>query len=212
MGKVEKSFWLVVFVLIFEVSFALLFVSSDWIQWCKEKESQWIESLYGEVPAKQINEKTKQLYREFVVEPKVKSKIYEYFNEKEAYLVPQAGLQKIHRWSWPWLLDRIDTFMMMLWWLLRRFWLFLTWMGVGLPAMMIAVAHGYWERRLAQTNFTFSSPILRLVSWKLTCTMVGLSIVSFILPFPLPPALVPVIVIGVAGLLGISLGNVAKRF
>ena len=59
MGKVEKSFWLVVFVLIFEVSFALLFVSSDWIQWCVETESQWIESLYGEVPAERINEKTK---------------------------------------------------------------------------------------------------------------------------------------------------------
>ena len=81
-----------------------------------------------------------------------------------------------------------------------------------MPAIAIAVAHGYWERRLAKTNFKFSSPILRLVSWKLTCTMVGLSIVSFILPFPLPPALVPVIVIGVAELLGISLGNVAKGF
>ena len=212
MDKVEKSFWLVIFVLIFEVAFVLLFISSDWIRWGVKKENQWIEGMYGEVPAKEIKEKTKDLYKTLVVEPKLKSKIYDYFNVDEAYRIPQAGLKKIHRWSYPWLLDRIDTFMMMLWWLLRRFWLFITWLSIGLPALGIAIAHGYWERKLAQTNFTFSSPILRLASWKLTCTMVGLSIVSFILPFPLPPGLVPIIVIGVAGLLGISLGNVAKRF
>ena len=212
MDKVEKSFWLVLFVLIFEIAFVLLFISSDWIRWAVKKENQWIESMYGEVPAKEIKEQTKNLYKTLVVEPKLKSKIYDYFNVGEAYRIPQTGLKKIHRWAYPWLLDRIDTFMMMLWWLLRRFWLFITWLGIGLPALGIAVAHGYWGRRLAQTNFQFSSPILRLVSWKLTCTMVGLAVVSFILPCPLPPVLVPVIVIGVAGLLGMSLGNVAKRF
>ena len=212
MDKMEKSFWLVLFVLIFEIAFVLLFISSDWIRWGVKVENRWIESLYGKEATEAITAKTKSLYGTLVVEPKLKTKLYDYFNVKEAYRIPQAGLKKIHRWAYPWLLDRIDTFMMMLWWLLRRFWLFATWLGVGLPAIAIAVAHGYWERRLAQTNFKFSSPILRLVSWKLTCTMVGLSIVSFILPFPLPPALVPVIVIGVARLLGISLGNVAKRF
>ena len=212
MDKVEKSFWLVLFVLIFEIAFVLLFISSDWIRWGVKVENRWIESLYGKEATDAITAKTKSLYGTLVVEPKLKSKLYDYFNVKEAYRIPQAGLKKIHRWAYPWLLDRIDTFMMMLWWLLRRFWLFITWLGIGLPALGVAVAHGYWGRRLAQTNFQFSSPILRLVSWKLTCTMVGLSIVSFILPFPLPPALVPVIVIGVAGLVGISLGNVAKRF
>ena len=47
MDKVEKSFWLVIFVLIFEVAFVLLFISSDWIRWGVKKENQWIEAMYG---------------------------------------------------------------------------------------------------------------------------------------------------------------------
>ncbi len=46
----------------------------------------------------------------------------------------------------------------------------------------------------------------------LSCTMIGLTIVSFILPIPLPPLMVSVVLIAVSGLLGVSLGNVAKRF
>ena len=58
----EKSFWLVLFVLIFEIAFVLLFISSDWIRWAVKKENQWIESMYGEAPAKEIKEQTKILY------------------------------------------------------------------------------------------------------------------------------------------------------
>ena len=101
MDKEEKSFWLVIFVLIFEVAFVLLFISSDWIRWGVKKENQWIEAMYGEVPAKEIKEKTKDLYKTLVVEPKLKSKIYDYFNVDEAYRIPQACFATIRNTEQP---------------------------------------------------------------------------------------------------------------
>lgn len=209
---IQKSFWLVIFVLIFEIAFALLFISSDLVRVGVRIESKWIEQMYGPVAAEAIKTETKQMYQELVVEPELKKEIYRYFNVDEAYLIPQTGLKKMHRWSFPWLIDRIDTFVMMLWWLFRRYCIFSMWFWLCLPAFVIAIGNGHLERKIAQTNFKFSSPILRLVSWKLTWTMIGCVIASFILPCPLPPFLVPFIIVGVSALLGMSLGNVAKRF
>ncbi len=208
----KKAFWIIVFVFVFELATFLLILSGDAIKMAIHTESQMIEAMYGPVAYEKIQDETKSMYKNLVVDTELKKSIYRYFNLEEAYRIPRSGLQKAHRFSYPWLLDRIDVFILMLAWLFRRFILFSMWFWACLPAFGIALFNGQLQWRINQTNFAFSSPFLRILGWKTSATLLGMGMVSFVLPFPLPPIIIPFAIITVSLLLGLTLANITKRF
>ena len=89
--------------------------------------------------------------------------------------------------------------------------LFAMWLPISMPALLAAAAYGLLERQIKRTNFSYTSPTVLRYSWRACGLLMIGFFVLFLMPFAIPPILIPFIVSSVMLAMGISLSHLAKK-
>ena len=209
--KLSQSFWMVLTIILLELLVGLLLFSSDSVREKTATEGQWIRECYGNDTALMIRDRADHWYEKVVLEPQLEQVLRDYFIPSEKQRQASRGLENLGSGMWPWIDERIIAFTDLLYWLFRRVHLFLMWVPACLPAFVIAVISGWYDRKIKQTNFQYASPALHLYAWRAVGTLIGMTILSFLVPVAVWPEIYPVVIISVMLLVGMSMGNIVKR-
>lgn len=209
--KLSKSFWLVLSIVLVELLLGLVLFSSDSVREKTATEGQWIRQCYGNDTAMMIRSRADAWYETLVIEPQLEQVLRDYFIPTEQQRQASRGLENLGSGLWPWIDQRIVALTDLLYWLFRRIQLFLMWVPACMPALVIAIIVGWYERKIKQTNFQYASPVLHLYAWRAVGTLFGCTILSFLMPFAVWPEIYPLIIISVMLLMGVSMGNIVKR-
>ena len=211
MKSLENSFWFVCSMILVLFSLGLLFASTDFIRGNMIKESKMVYRTLGEEATREIQERADRWYIATIEKPQVEEALMMIIPTREER-ERSRGLEDLGSPLWPWVADRISCLMDMIYWLYRRVALLLVWLPACLPALVLSVVHGLLERKIKQTNFGYASPIVHRYSWRICGWAIGFFLLSFLLPIAISPEFIPFMIATVMVMMGMSLGNMVKRF
>ena len=188
----------------------LTLVPVQWTEEVIEKEREMILSVYGEATALWIDGYVGDYYGRLFKDTGVQSAIYGYFDfakaDQRTPELAKFGDPVFDYFST--ILDRCFIHMELLLqrWVQLQLWLFpllLAWV----PLLM----DGYVRWNIRQTNFTFASPILFGYALKAAGLLIMVTMMVNLLPWTLPPALLPLLLFGGCILAWVALSQMQKR-
>lgn len=206
-----KAFLVTCGIIALEAVLAIMMLSPDMIRQSAGVEARWIYATSGADTARQIKDRADSWYSDVIVENQVEQRLVRYFIPTEEERALSRGMQDMGSWLWEPTRNRISALMDLLYWVFRRFALFIMWLPICFPSLLLAGAFGLLERQIKLTNFSYASPAVLRYAWR-TCAFLTMGFfVLFLLPLPVHPILVPVIVSCVMMTMGISFSNLAKK-
>lgn len=123
-----------------------------------------------------------------------------------------TGLENLGEYWFEYIEGRFEALEEMLKLSMLRASLILIWLPYIVILLVPAVVDGYLNRKIKQTTFQYSSPIIYHYATKFVgLVMVG-SLIAFLLPVPFNPLIIPAVLVLVSVALGAALGNFQKRF
>lgn len=206
-----KAVLLAVGVIALEVVVAIMMISPVMIQNSAGLEARWVYNSLGADTAQLIKDKADHWYTTIIIENKVEERLVRHFIPSEEERANSRGMEDLGSWLWSPTRERISALMDLTYWIFRRFALFMMWLPICLPSLLLAGTFGLLERQIKRTNFSYASPAVLRYSWR-ACALLTLGFfILFLLPLAVHPSIVPIIVSFVMVAMGISFSNLAKK-
>lgn len=198
-------------VMVVEFFIAILLLSPSYIQSTAKTESQWVKNTFGVESSAYVIQKANHWYGEVVVKNNVEESLIEYLLPTNYERINSPGMSEVGRILDKPVFERVEALLDLIYWFFRRLALFAMWLPISLPALIAAAAYGLLERQIKRTNFSYTSPTVLRYSWR-ACGLLTIGFfVLFLMPFAIPPILIPFIVSVVMLAMGISLSHLAKK-
>ena len=203
---------LLFFILLTEICLSGFILPNNFIRKNADLEWQWVNESLGESTNARIDEMAGAMYSTIVIGPELEEKLRawalptERARHSKSLINPQKREQ-----IWNYYEERINAIFDTLYWLFRRLALFIIWLPLWIPAILISVRTGLLERDVKKSGFAHTSPIIQYHAFKAIGFAVFVLLASFLLPLALPPMAVPVLYGIVVLLIGVATSNMQKR-
>lgn len=198
-------------VMVVEFFIAVLLLSPSYIQSAAKTESRLVKDAFGTDSSYYVIQKANHWYEEFVVKNNVEENLVNYLLPTAYERTNSLGMSEVGRILDNPVYERVEALLDLVYWFFRRIALFAMWLPISIPALLAAVAYGLLERQIKRTNFSYTSPTVLRYSWR-ACGLLTIGFfVLFLMPFAIPPILIPFIVSFVMLAMGISLSHLAKK-
>lgn len=200
------------FILLTEICLSGFILPSDFIRRNADLEWQWVNDSLGPSTNARIDRMAGAMYDAVVLGPALEEKLRawalptERARQSKSLINPQKREE-----IWNYYEERINVAFDTLYWFFRRLSLFIIWLPLWLPAIVIAVRTGFLERDIKKSGFAHTSPTIQHHAFKAIGGAVFVLLASFLLPVALPPVAVPVLYGIVVLLTGIACSNMQKR-
>lgn len=203
---------LLFFILLTEICLSGFILPNDFIRRNADLEWQWVNDSLGESTNARIDAMANAMYRTVVVYPELEEKIRAWAlpdqrARRSKSLINPEKREKI----WQYYEQRINAIFDVTYWFFRRLSLFIIWLPLWIPAVVISVRTGFLEREIKKSGFQHTSPTIQHHAFKAIGISVFVLLASFLLPLALPPIAVPVLYGFVVLLIGIACSNMQKR-
>ncbi len=172
-----------------------------------------VNSLGTEL-ADKVYDRAKKDYESLIIESGVYTAVVRHFIPTDEERRNSVGMEELGtRDGWfPLVQNRINTTTSIIYQLLVRYEVMMIW----LPYVLIFVSFpvcigGYWQRRIKQSNFDYSSPLVTNSTVRLLIYSSLGGIMFMVLPVAINHVLIPIIMIIISVLIGRVIGNIQKR-
>ena len=207
----NKGIMIGVLAVVVEVFVAILLLSPSYIQSTAKTESRLVKDTFGTDSSYYVIKKANYWYDEFVIKNNIEENLVNYLLPTTYERTNSLGMSEIGRILDRPVYERVQALLDLIYWFFRRMALFAMWLPISMPALFAAAAYGLLERQIKRTNFSYTSPTVLRYSWR-ACGLLTIGFfVLFLMPFAIPPLLIPFIVSSVMLAMGISLSHLAKK-
>lgn len=189
------------------IALVLSFTSADYARVTSAKEAEMIEVQLGKDTLAMVN----RIAGDWYTEAEAKLAVPTDWSAEMArdHSVKLLGFES--EGFWRWLEQRTEAFLDLGYWFLRRIALFVVWIPLWIPMLILAALHGYWDREIKKTDFGYTSPVLNHWARSIMHFLTMMTLLLFVVPVALDPIIFPVFLMGVTVMAGIATGNVQKR-
>lgn len=207
----KKPYWLVAWLLVIEMLVILLFMPGDATQKVILKEAQYVKTSLGQDTVTWIHDHAQSWYKTVMLDSGFYEAVRHHMLPTEEEKAKSLGMRTAWDPWFHWLDGRIEAFGKLVYQFFAR--LALAW--IWLPYMAIlfvpAIYDGFNTRRIKQTNFDYASPIIHRYSVRAATTLMVGTTIAFFAPIAIDPIVIPVVLMTVCTLIGLSVGNMQKR-
>lgn len=200
------SFWASITIFSLVTAFVLTFTTSNYARLTSAKEAEKIEKELSLDTLLTINKLAKEWYMPTVEKLSIPRNL-------SAEMAEKASLELFGFRSetlWRWLERRADAILDLWYWFLRRVALFVIWIPLWIPMVVMASLHGYWDREIKKTDFGYTSPVLNHWARSTMHLSILITMLMFVVPVAIDPFLFPLFLAIVTVSAAIALGNVQK--
>lgn len=214
--------WLVFIVVSTVVALVLTFTTADYARLTSAKEAEKIEVALGRDTLTTVNAIAEDWYYGFfaryvnnennVSNPSMEGKGKGIdFSGFFGFEFEDEPISSSHSAFERWLEKRTEAFLDLGYWFLRRLALFVVWLPIWIPMLILASLHGYWDREIKKTDFGYTSPVLNHWARSIMHLLTMITLLLFVVPVAIDPMIFPVFLILETILAGVAMGNVQKR-
>lgn len=170
-----------------------------------------IKSSLGLEEQKYITSQAKAWFNTLMIDSGFVEMAYQMLIPSPEELAKSQGFEREANFWFPFVEDRIEALQRVVFHVMIRFSLLLTWIPFMLILLVPAVYDGLNTWKLKRLTFEYSSPVIHRYSIKgIVVILIGM-IGLFILPFPLNPMIIPASFIFLCLFIGLALSNLQKR-
>lgn len=207
----NKPFWMVALLLVIELGVVLLLVPGEWTKRAIDKEAGYVQRSLGDRSLDWIHETAARWYTSAILETRVLEVAHDFLVPSAAQRTRSRGIEDMGKGMFQWWEGRIDAFGKLAYQILARMALALMWLPYICILLVPAVYDGWMTRHIKRTNFDYASPVIHRYSTRgIAAAFCGL-IVLFFLPVAIDPIIIPLVMMAIATLVGLSTGNLQKR-
>lgn len=201
-------------IVIVELVIICLLVPCSVIEKAINQEYEMSVRFIGQESTDHVYDRAKSDYEELIISSGLYEAVVRHLIPTEEEKRASVGMEQLGtKDGWFSLVQsRINAATTVIYQILIRFesvWLWLPY--VGCFVLLPSVICGYWQRRIKQTNFDFSSPLATnmTVKFMVYSFLVGMMLV--VVPMPINPLFVPLYMILLCILIGRAVANIQKR-
>ena len=172
-----------------------------------------VKSLGTEL-ADEVYDRAKKDYETLIIESGVYTAVVRHFIPTDEERRNSVGMEDLGtRDGWfPLVQSRINAATSIVYQLLVRYEVMMIWLPYVLLFVSVPVfIGGFWQRRIKQSNFDYSSPLVTNSTVQLLIYSCLGGVMFMILPVAVNHVLIPVIMIIISVLIGRVIGNIQKR-
>jgi hypothetical protein len=183
---------LIAWVLLLELIVILFLVTGSWMHGVAQTENESLKSLMGEKQTQWIKDKAAVWYQESIISPGVIDSTYNMFVPTSTKKTETSGVEKITE-VWSGIVQaRLDGFFTMVYQVLVRLALMLSWSPFMAIVCIPALLDGAMTWRIRQHSFANTSVMVHRLAMRVTGWSMTIMVAALFLPFPVSPLLFPV--------------------
>lgn len=207
----KHRFWMLALLFAIELCVIMLLVPGQWTEQVIESEANLTKRSLGQSSVVWIHDKASLWYTHLVENTDILGAMHRFLIPSEEQRLASTGIEDMGSGFFVWWDNRIEALGYLIYQVLVRFALLLMWLPYIAALAIPAVFDGWMTWKIKRTNFDYASPIVHRYSTRgITTAIFGLLVVFF-LPIAIDPIIVPVVLMLIAVLLGLSAGNLQKR-
>lgn len=206
----KSLFWALILLFI-EAALVLCFVSPDHANEQIEKESTYIARDLGHETAEAVSNDAHEWYDRWIRANRVEEAVHDFFIPTKEQKARSRGLENLGDPVFPIVESRIEAFFDMLFWMLRRLSLFLMWLPMMAPILILSLADGWLKRRIKQQTFEYASPFWHKNAFHAAVVASTILITLFFVPYAVDPSFAPCLLAITGILCGLAMSNIQKR-
>ncbi len=208
----QRNLLLSVLIWLLEIILVASFVSDRWTRELQTVEDQMLIAYVGKEKEAEIRQVSQQWFNRLFVKTGIRESVYRYFIPTEHERQMSKGFENVGRYDlFPFIQSRLDVLWDTLYQMLKRLVTAMIWGPYLAVALLPFAVDGWVQRKVSQTNFDYPSPLAHRYSLYLIFGEVYLLLMSFTLPLPLPPQIVPIGGLMMALAVNVLLANTQKR-
>jgi hypothetical protein len=207
-----RSLLLSLMIWLVEILFVTALVSDEWLRSVQRSEDAMIVSYLGATKDREIRRDAQDWFDTLFVRTGIQDSVWHYFIPTEAERQGSMGFEEVGRDNlFPFIAERLHVLWDSLYQMLRRFLLIIAWWPFLLAAVLPFAVDGMVQRKIKQSNFAYSSPLVHRYSAYAILGTIYLLLVGLTLPIPIPPQTVPIAWSAIALAMKVYLAHTQKR-
>lgn len=189
----------------------MLLVPGDYTDKEITRELMMIHTTLGEAQKTWVSAKADVWVESAVHDSGFYHNAYKFLIPTEEQRRRSRGIEDMGAAWFEWIEGRLNAFVSMVRQAFIRAAILLTWLPYMLILVIPAVFDGYVTRKIRQTNFDYTSPVVHRYALRVIWFCIALVLVLFMSPIAVQPLILPMIcaVIGIS--LGLAFGNLQKQ-
>lgn|SRR5574344_161022 len=199
--------------LIFEFVFLGLVVPTSAIEKSMNTEKEDIKLFLGQESADFVYTFAQDMYESSIVNSGLYESVYTFLIPTEEQKQASKGMEELgtREGVFDWTISRLDALCYTIYQFYVRVGTCLIWLPYVLILLIPAFICGVLERKVKQSNFAYSSPIVTQYATRFFIWLGLATVMLVFVPIPFPPEIIPIILMVVCVLIGQSIGNIQKR-
>ncbi len=209
----QNKYLFTLFMLILELTGIMVLFPAQAVKESVATEKKEIIELMGRESATEIYTFAKENYEALVIESGAYHAVYRFFVPTEEQKRASKGMEQLGtREGWfDWVTERIEVCCLVFYEFLVRIGTIKVWFPYMLILIIPAIGSGILERKVKQSNFDYSSPLIAKAAFNLMIYTALAFVMLVFLPVPFPPVMVPILMLAMCLLVGHAIGNIQKR-
>lgn len=207
----KHRFWMLALLFAIELCVIMLLVPGQWTEQVIENEARLTRQSLGQSSVVWIHDKASAWYTHLVEDTDILGAMHRFLIPSEEQRLASTGMQDMGSAFFAWWADRIEALGYLIYQVLVRFALLVMWLPYIAALAIPAIFDGWMTWKIKRTNFDYASPVVHRYSMRGVYTATFGLFVVFFLPISIDPIIVPIVLMAITVLLGLSIGNLQKR-
>jgi len=209
----QNKYLFTLFILILELTAIMVLLPADMARETAREEKKDIIRVMGRESAEEIYSFAKENYEALVIDSGAYNAVYRFFVPTEEQKRASKGMEQLGtREGWfDWVTERIENCCLVFYEFLVRIGTIKVWFPYMLILIVPAIGSGILERKVKQSNFDYSSPLIAKAAFSLMIYGMLAFVMAVFLPVPFSPLMVPLLMMAMCILIGHAIGNIQKR-
>lgn len=175
------------------------------------KELEMVHHSLGAETQVWVSDHAERWYQEYMLDSGVYESVYYHLIPTEAEKAKSRGMENMGEFWFNWLEGRLKVIALMIYHFMVRFAILMIWSPYMLLLLIPALYGGVMDRKIKQSNFDYSSPIIHRYAVRFTGWIILLSILLMLAPIAIPPLYMAFTMMLLSILIGMAIGNTQKR-
>lgn len=207
----KKPYWWVILILCVQVVAVLVLMPGRSVQNSIAKETEYLTGSFGSSARQELVEKAASWHGVLFYDSGFYDAAMELLIPSQEQKNSSRGISTMGGQWFSYVEGRIEAISLVLYYFLLRLSVVAMWMPYMLVLLVPALYDGLMTWKIKRANFQYASPVIHRYSLRLLGVLSVCQLITFFLPFAMPPIFIPLSLTVACVLLGMVLGNMQKR-
>lgn len=194
-----------------QIMLILVFVPGEWTERVIEREAVKTRQVLGTDTQEWIQTTAQRWYDATMIDSGIYRAMHNHVIPSPDERAASRGMENLGNTVFAWAEDRLGAMMRVIYQVYSRAAMALLWLPYLLILLVPAIVDGVMRWKIKQTNFDYASPVVSRYGIRGIFVISQVGLIAFVAPLALNPLILPLGMMMIAVMLGLTMANYQKR-